>query len=127
MNKSILRTVKLFLGINPYEQTEFDTELLLYINSVFTKLRQMGIGPQVEDTDINRYEISSDSETWEDIILEASKNNRDNCERMFNEVKAYVCLSVKKLFDPPSNSSISTAIDNELKEIEWRICEVPTF
>ena len=127
MNKSILRTVKLFLGINPYEQTEFDTELLLYINSVFTKLRQMGIGPQVEDTDINRYEISSDSETWEDIILEPCKNNRDNCERMFNEVKAYVCLSVKKLFDPPSNSSVSTAIDNELKEIEWRICEIPTF
>jgi hypothetical protein len=125
MNKSILRTVKLFLGINPYEQTEFDTELLLYINSVFTKLRQMGIGPQGEDTDVKRYEIASDSETWEDIILEPCKSNRDNCERMFNEVKAYVCLSVKKLFDPPSNSSVSVAIDNELKEIEWRICETP--
>ena len=44
METSILDSIKKLLGI-PSEATEFDTDILIHINSVFSILTQLGVGP----------------------------------------------------------------------------------
>ena len=44
MTDSILNTTKKLLGIAE-ENTEFDLDIILHINSVFTILTQLGVGP----------------------------------------------------------------------------------
>ena len=36
-------------------------------------------------------------------------------------IKEYVCLKVKKIFDPPSSSFVLEAYNNEIAELEWRL------
>lgn len=44
MTDSILNSTKKILGITA-EDTNFDLDVLIHINSVFTTLEQLGIGP----------------------------------------------------------------------------------
>ena len=45
MSKSILTTTKEMLGIQP-EATYFDSQLVVCINSAFSVLNQLGVGPK---------------------------------------------------------------------------------
>lgn len=47
MNDSILTSIKKLLGIGE-DDTSFDTDILLHINSTFSVLTQLGIGPKEE-------------------------------------------------------------------------------
>ena len=44
-NDSILNTIKKLLGICE-DQTEFDSDIIVHINSAFMILHQLGIGPK---------------------------------------------------------------------------------
>lgn len=44
LNESILTSIKKLLGIDE-SYTHFDPDLIMHINSVFSILRQMGVGP----------------------------------------------------------------------------------
>ena len=105
MTNSILDSVKKTLGLAA-DYTAFDTDIILYINSVFSTLTQIGVGPE------DGYSISSSSSTW-DAFVGTDKN--------LNSVKSYVCLKVRLLFDPPTTSFAITAIEEMIKEAEWRI------
>ena len=104
MNDSILNYVKLQLGIIP-EYTVFDQQLILAINTAFSILHQLGVGPK------DGYAIEDDSNRWDEVVTKQS----------LNMVKSYVFLKVKLLFDPPATSFVLDAYNKQLAEMEWRI------
>lgn len=105
MNDSILNTIKKLLGLSS-DYTEFDTDIIIHINSVFSILQQLGVGPE------NGFSISDASTTW------SSYTNND---KQINDVITYVYLKVRLLFDPPVNSSILNAQKELISELEWRL------
>ena len=103
--ESILTSIKKLLGIAE-EYTQFDADLIMHINSVFSILTQLGVGPS------NGFSIEDDSATWDEFILEGQ-----NVEL----VKSYIHLKVKLLFDPPLTSAVIEAMNKNIGEFEWRL------
>lgn len=101
----ILTSVKKLLGIAE-EYTQFDTDILIHINSVFLTLHELGIGPD-EGFAIDEYT------TWTDYISDNTL--------LLNAVKTYMYLKVKMLFDPSLTSSVTDLMKEEVKELEWRM------
>ena len=102
---SILGSVKKMLGPSgDYEY--FDPELIMHINSVFTILHQLGVGPE------KGFSIKDESDTWDEYIT--SKQNLE-------AVKTYVYLKVRLIFDPPQSSIVAEAIKQQISELEWRL------
>ena len=105
MDDSILNTIKKQLGITE-DYTVFDNDLIMHINSVFLTLSQLGVGPD------EGFFIEGKTDSWTDYIDEGV---------LLNSIKTYVYLKVKLLFDPPGSSYAIDAINNIIKELEWRI------
>lgn len=103
--ESILTSIKKLLGIAE-EYTQFDADLIMHINSVFSILTQLGVGPS------NGFSIEDDSATWDEFIPEGQ-----NVEL----VKSYIHLKVKLLFDPPLTSAVMEAMNKMISEFEWRL------
>ena len=105
METSILDSIKKLLGI-PSEATEFDTDILIHINSVFSILTQLGVGPS------SGFSIEDSSAEWSDFIGDDSR---------LSDVKSFVYLKSRLLFDPPASSSAMDAMNRMASELEWRI------
>lgn len=110
MTDSILNDIKKLLGFDA-AYTAFDQDIIIHINSVFMILRQLGVGPEAG------YKITDANNTWseftdDDIFIES--------------VKSYIYLKVRLMFDMPQNSSLVQAIQTQITELEWRLCEVET-
>ena len=105
MDDSILDSVKSEAGVIA-DDGAFDDELILHINTAFMTLRQVGVGPE------NPFIISDNSAVWSDFTDDMA---------ILPMVKAYVGLKVRLLFDPPTSSSLATAIQNSVAEYEWRL------
>ena len=103
--ESILTSVKKALGIAA-EYTHFDPDLIMHINSVFSILNQLGVGPE------EGFVISNEYNTWGEFIV-------DNPKLEF--VKSYMYLKVKLLFDPPTSSAVAESTKRLTDELEWRI------
>ena len=103
--ESILDSVKAMLGITP-EQTHFDQDIIMHINSVFVILQQIGVGPK------EGFTITDSSATWDEYITEDDD---------LDAVKTYMYLKVKLLFDPPLSSSVLEANKQLINELEWRL------
>lgn len=102
---SILTSVKKMIGITEaYKQ--FDTDLIMHINSVFMILNQLGVGPN------DGFSITDEYSTWDDFITEG-----DNLE----SVKTYIYLKVKLLFDPPQSSAVMECYKQNINELESRL------
>lgn len=106
ITESILNSIKKLLGIDA-AYTHFDPDLIMHINSVFSILTQMGVGPP------NGFSITGVSENWDDFITKEPEN--------FSFVKSYVHLKVKLLFDPPLGSAVIESINRQISEFEWRL------
>lgn len=104
MDENILTSIKKLLGIYE-ENTDFDTDIIIHINSVITILNQLGIGPD------KGFEID-DNTTWGDYLDDDTK---------LNSVKTYIYLKVKLIFDPPMSSAIKEANKQMIDELEWRL------
>lgn len=104
--EKILESTKKLLGIVP-EYEVFDDQILLYVNTTFSKLHQLGVGPE------EGYELADKDSTWDDLIDEPR----------FNFIKAYVGMNVRVMFDPPTSSFALTAMQDQIKELEWRIIQ----
>lgn len=105
LNDSILITIKNMLGITK-DYNVFDSDLIVHINSTFTILSQLGIGPE------QGFSISGDEEIWADFLEE--KTN-------YEFIKTFIYLKVRLAFDPPTNSFLVTAIEKQISELEWRL------
>lgn len=102
---NILDDTKKILGIDA-EYTAFDLDVVTHINTVFANLQQLGIGPtegfMIEDT----------TSKWEEFL---------GTDKNLNPVKTYVYLRVRMLFDPPTTSFHLASLDEQRKELEWRL------
>lgn len=105
MNDSILESVKKLIGGYIYGSA-FDSDLIMHINTVFTILYQLGIGPE------EGFAIEDDSATWSDYISDV---------KLLNGVKSYMGSKVRMMFDPPTNSTLADAINRNIAELEWRL------
>jgi len=105
METSILITIKKLLGITSTD-TSFDTDIIVSINSVFSILCQMGVGPETG------FKITGTTETWNSFIGSATT---------LELVKSYIYMKVRKMFDPPQSATVANAIDETIKELEWRL------
>lgn len=104
--ESILTSIKKLLG--PTEElTHYDPDIIMHINTVLMALRQMGVGPSTPFT------ISDSSATWDQFL------GADN--KSMEAVKTYVYLKVKLVFDPPQSSITLQAMNETLKELEFRL------
>lgn len=105
MSDSILESTKKVLGLPP-EYTVFDSDIIMHINSVFTTLNQLGIGPE------HGFAIEDSSTTWTSYL---------GTQLGYSPVKSYMALRVRLLFDPPATSFHITAIKEQIQEFEWRL------
>lgn len=105
MIKSILNSTKKLLNIHP-DDTSFDEELLMHINSVFATLNQLGVGPDdgfyIDDADVE----------WDTYPVS---------KHILNQVKIYMGLCIRLIFDPPESSFAMDALKEQRDEKGWRL------
>lgn len=103
---SILTSVKKLLGIAE-ECTDFDADVIMYINMSLLALTQIGVGSP------NGYTIAGRENTWDEFLEDPS---------LAESVKAYLAVKVRLLgFDPPQSSTTMEALKNSAAEMEWRL------
>lgn len=105
MSDSILTSTKKILGLEE-NYTAYDQDVLIHINSVFSILNQLGLGPE------DGFMINDATTVWEDFL---------GVDSRLNSVKTYVYLRVRLLFDPPTTSYLITAFNEQIRELEWRL------
>lgn len=103
---SILLSIKKLLGIDS-SFSNFDPDIILHINSVFTNLKQLGVGPK------DGFRITGGDEEWSDFINDE--------KQQLDAVRTYMYLKVKLVFDPPLNGSVMESMKETIKELEWRL------
>jgi hypothetical protein len=105
LESSILITTKKILGLD-FDYHAFDTDIVTHLNAAFSTLAQLGVGPA------EGFFIEDDSAVWSDLTIP---------ENQLNLVKSYVFLKVKILFDPPATSFHTESMQNQIREMEWRL------
>ena len=108
---SILTSIKKLLGVTE-DYTHFDADIIMYINTEFMSLKQLGIGPT------EGFMIEDKMSTWDEYI--DVDENPDKLT-LLSAVKSYIHLKVKLTFDPPQNSSVTESIKQRISELEWRL------
>lgn len=106
INNSILDTVKTFIGIDK-DETVFDKELILEINSVFLELFQNGID------ELKAFSVSDGKEKWSDINITPLI--------VLLNAQIYICIKVNILFDKSMSSSLVDNYNKIANEALWRI------
>lgn len=104
----ILEEVKDALGLI-VDDDSFDGELKMHVNSALSIVYQNGIG--VPHT-------LTDGDDWDSVIEEGLIQN----EYMMSNIKQYVFLKTKILFDPPPPSSVEY-VNGAADEMLWRLRE----
>lgn len=102
---SILDSVKKLIGI-PAEDTTFDMDIIIHINTVFMVLNQLGIGVDAG------YSISDKDALWSAFLTPGP---------LLNGVKSYMVFRVKAMFDPSSTSFTQEHFKRQSEEMEWRL------
>lgn len=105
MTDSIFESVKKVLGLLG-DDSSFDQDILLHINSVISTLRQLGLSIPSD------FYVRDDVQTWRDLLGEF---------RDLDLVKSYMTMKVRLMFDPPSSSFGLKSMEEMTKEYEWRI------
>lgn len=105
MNPSILGSTKKVLGLSE-NYVAFDQDIIMYINTAFSVLNQLGIGP------VNGFSISDNTTVWQDYDVSLNQ---------MNAIQTYIYLKVRMLFDPPGTSYLIEAMNKQIAELEWRL------
>lgn len=105
MSESILNSVKKNLGL-PETYTAFDQDIIMHINSAFSALNQIGIGPA------SGFMITDDTTQWDAFL---------GADIRLNSAKTYVTLKVRIVFDPPQTAHLLAALKEQVQELEWRL------
>lgn len=105
MKDSILESIKDYLGVGE-DDTVFDPEIIMDINTVFNTLCQLGVGPEIA------FHIEDKSSKWTDFIEDIDQHSM---------IKTYIFIQTRLLFDPPTTSTLMTMLQEKAKEYEWRL------
>lgn len=104
-DEQILASIKHLLLVDE-SYTVFDEDIRMHINTILSNLVQMGVGP------INGFAVLDGTETWSDFVDDDTK---------LQQVKTYVYLKCRLLFDPPQSSALIESINRQAAELEWRL------
>ena len=102
---SILADTKQVLGIHE-SFSEFDTDVIMHINTAFFQLMQLGVGPK------GGFTIAGTEEKWDDFM-----GGRTD----LMAVKSYVFVVVRLVFDRPETSYGIKALEAQRDEWAWRL------
>lgn len=105
MTESILDSTKKVLNLSS-DYTAFDQDIIMHINSVFSTINQLGVGPDAG------FMIEDKEAVWSDLL---------EGDLRLNNIKTYVYLRLRMLFDPPTIGYLVEAMKEQIKELEWRI------
>lgn len=106
--ESILKTIRGSLGPDE-DYSYFDKQIILHVNAAFSRLCRLGVGPETP------FRITGEDETWNDFIEPGYQE----------EIKEYVFLKVKTVFDTSTiNSSVLSAYNERIRELEWELNDV---
>lgn len=109
---NILTSIKELLGVGK-DESPFDMDIKIHINTALSILTNLGIGPSTG------FRVRNGTELWSDFIP-ADKNLED--------VITYVYIKVKLIFDPPLSSAVIASYESMLKELTFYInCEADTL
>lgn len=107
VEESILLSIRDMLDSDSY----FDPQLIIHINTAFSVLSDLGVGPD------DGFMITGETETWSDYL-----NYIEDTKKIFNMVKSYMVIKVKLLFDTSSmQPSVIQLMKDEADEYEWRL------
>ena len=107
---SILLSVRKRIGPSASYDV-FDTDLIVNINMCFSRLCQLGVGPT------SPFKLVDDQATWDDF-MEGGQ---------IDDVKQYVYLKTRLIFDPPESGTVMNAYKEEIEKLEWLLKEVARF
>lgn len=102
---SILSSTKKVLGISE-DYTAFDVDITMHINSAFSTLNQLGIGPA------DGFSIEDKAKKWDEYTVPPNQ---------LGLVRDLVYLKTRMLFDPPTTSFLIEAVEKQIREHEWRL------
>ncbi len=100
---SILTSIKKMLGISE-SCTDFDTDIIIHINTILMVLGQLGVGKE-------GFQIEDKTALWTEFI------DKDK----LSAAKSYTYLRVRLLFDPPLNSAILESMERTIQELAVRL------
>lgn len=109
-DESILNSIKHLLGIMS-DVTAFDADIIIHINAAFAILASMGVGPSTG------FKITSASEVWNAFLSQCTPGE----PALYEDVKSWMYMKVKLMFDPPTNSPLLDSYNRLIKEIEYRM------
>lgn len=102
----IVDDIKKSLGLAA-DYDPFDGELSLHINSALADLHQLGVGPD------EGFQVTTGEETWAEFL--------GTDEFRLNNVRGYLHLAVRLLFDPPTSPPVLTAMKDQFERAEFRV------
>ena len=106
-SESILETIVSGLGLE-IDESAFNSEIIMYVNSALVTVYQNGAGTPLVVKDY--------AQTWDEFKDPAQVEGN----KMFEQIKLYVVLKTKIIFDPPPPST-ATYMQSYIDELLWRI------
>ena len=103
LETSILRSIRQRIGPSA-DYEVFDTDLITNINTSFSRLCQLGIGPS------KPFRITGPDETWDEFMSDDTRPS---------DVEQYIYLKAKLIFDPPQSGSVINLMKEEAEKLEW--------
>lgn len=107
-NDVIMDDIKKILQL-PTDYDVFDLDMKIGIDSAFSTLQQLGVGPE------EAFTVEDGTETWSQFFQGVPE------QKNLKAVKTYIQLRVRVLFDPPTNSFGLESLKEQIKELEWRL------
>lgn len=108
MEESILKSTKKILNIG-VDDTSFDQDILTHIDSAFSHLHQLGIGPQAG------FVVEDENVEWSAFL------HAETPLPILSAVKTNVYLRVRSIFDPPQMPHVMSAMQAQLLESDTRL------
>lgn len=105
LQESILGTIKKLIGFED-DYTQFDTDLVIHINTAFASLAQIGSNLK------EGFFITDKNNLWSEYTTDTA---------ILEPIKMYVYLKTKMVFDPPASSMVIETIKQTINELEFRI------
>lgn len=108
--ESILNDIKHMLGYTE-DDTSFDSDITMQINAAFGTLTQLGVGPSIG------FQITNKDNVWAEYYTDPRLSG----------VRTYIYLKCKMVFDPPGTGFVTTSMENQIKELEYRLNVVAEY
>lgn len=107
MDSILMSTKKMLGGLSPEEESPFDADIIMQINSTFSILQQLGVGP------LEGFSIEDSGALWTDFSDDPI---------ILNMVKPYMYARVRLGFDLSGTSSaVVEALNRQVAEFEYRM------